>query len=87
MEQIILKAVKKIRQMYRFDDRLNDVLKKNPTVHIEINDDGTNLEMTEIVFSWYDKVCVTSKGITYIPERGSSKTIIKYNGWDELIAL
>lgn len=87
MEQTILEVVKKIRQMYRFDDRLTDIIKKNPTVHIEVNKDCTKLELTEIVWSWYDKLVATNHGITYMPERGSSKTIIKYKGWDELIAL
>lgn len=87
MEQKILEIVKKIRRMYRFDDRINDIIQNNPIIDVEISEDGTSVTLKCISWKWYNKLSVTENNITLHLDRGACLTILKYNGWDELIAL
>ena len=86
MEEKILAIIKKVRDMYRFDNRYGAILKANPSIELSVGK-GNSLKIDSISWNYYDSIYVTSKQITMHPEHGSPTTLIKYNGWDGLLNL
>lgn len=87
MEQQILSIIKKVRQMYRFDDRYKGILEMTPTINVVTNQKCNKVYLESIMWDWYDRVCATSTEIIYMPEYGNHRTIIKYKDWDDLLSL
>lgn len=86
MDKKIKDIIKKVRAIYKYDDRFKSLVSMHPTVKSEENANG-DLVLKNIDWQWYDSLYISSTGITYSPEHGNSKELITYNNWNELLEL
>lgn len=86
MEEKILAIIEKIRNMYRYDPNCRDLVKNAPDISLKLIK-GNKLSIDCISWQWYSSIYATEKQITYHPEHGNARTLIKYNGWDALLKL
>lgn len=85
MEEKILKIIKKVRSMYKYNKKYDVLLGKDPSVDISIKNEEIILE--DITFQDYDCIIVDDKMILFKPYYGEKETLITYNGFDELLKL
>lgn len=85
MENQIKEIVKKVRQMYKYDEVIGGIVSQPFEAHV--SEIGENLQLTKIRFCWYDRLEITSGMIIYYPELRNGKVLLKYNGFEELLKL
>ena len=85
LEQKIKQIIKKVRDMYKYDLNLKDILKMDAV--IKLDETCGEIILSSISFNYYDKLLVSTDGIYFIPEHGHGYHLIKYNNFDELLEL
>lgn len=82
----VKRIIAKVRKMYQYAPNLMNCVRNKASVHFE-EDGDCELYLDYIEIGMYDKLIVSSKCITLVPEHGSSTTLLEYDGWDTLLAL
>ena len=85
LEQKIKQIIKKVRQMYKYDPDLKNILKMDAV--IKLDETCGEIMLSSISFNYYDKLLVRSDGIYFIPEHGNGYHLLKYNNFNELLEL
>lgn len=82
----VKRIIEKVRKMYQYAPNIMNYVHSRASVHFEEDGDG-ELYLDYIEIGMYDKLIISSKRITLVPEHGSSTTLLEYDGWDTLLAL
>ena len=83
MEELILRIIAKVRQMYKYDNRFKDILDQNAAV--ELREKDGKLESASIQFCWYDMIIVCNGRIVYKPEYGCDQVLYTYDNFENFI--
>ena len=83
MEELIIKVIAKVRDMYKYIPELNELLKQGAEVKIEETEEG--LHIKNISFSYYGKILVGEKSIIFFPDQGEFKTLATYKNFEALL--
>lgn len=86
MEKQIKQIIDKVRTMFKYDTGLTrGLVTVDASVHLkECN--GT-LHLSTIDFESYDRLSVSATEIVFYPEMGNQRTVMTYDGWDELLRM
>lgn len=85
MEGMLTEIINKVRQMYRYDSQLKEAL--TPKAKVTLMETDSGIQINEIQFdSWGTLVVVTENKI-FVRDgsTSSTKTLIEYNGFEELL--
>ena len=86
-EEIICKIIAKVRQMYKYDKRLADILATTASIKGSETPEG-KIEFSSITWSFYGNQIVAGRHrIVYSPEYGEDEELITYSDFNELISL
>ena len=86
MEELLENVTSKVREIFKYNPELREVVDHTAQVYVSENKDG-KFEIDYLKFCFYDDVVTVSKTeIEHHLEYGV-KTLFKYNGWDELLDL
>lgn len=87
MEELLVKVASKVREIFKYNPELREVVEKTAQVYVSENKDTGKFEIDYIKFCFYDNVVTVSETeIEHHPEY-SVKTLFKYDGWDALLNL
>ena len=84
MEDLILQVITKVREMYKFDNRLKEIIKQN--ANVELRERDGKLELSSISFNWYDSLVICNGKIVYKPEYGNNEVLYTYNKLEDLLS-
>ena len=82
----INEIIAKVREMYKYDNRVNKLVLKKAKVEL-LEDINGNLDLMSIDFSDFDILSIYNNRIVFFPDSGGSETLLKYKNWDELLSL
>ena len=83
LEKKISSIIKKIRQIYKYDNRIKNLIKKSANVELVVDDNTVVIHC--VSFSDYDKLYIYSNRIVFAPEIGHPEVLLKYASWSELL--
>ena len=82
------RIIKKVRKMYQFNPRINNVLLHRASIEFDENEDG-NLILSSITFDYYDYIIIGKTKIIY-KEHDSYhgfEVLMEYKNWEELLKM
>lgn len=85
MEQKIKNVISKVRELLGNSKEYKDFLKYD--ARVEILEKKGELEIFQIKIGYYDNIVITEKELYFLPERQGPVTLLKYDGYDELLEL
>ena len=83
LEKKISSIIYKIRQIYKYDNRIKNLIKKSANVELVVDDNTVVIHC--VSFSDYDKLYIYSNRIVFAPEIGHPEVLLKYARWSELL--
>ena len=83
LERKISSIIYKIRQIYKYYNRIRNLIKKNANVELIVDDNTMVIHC--VSFSDYDKLYIYSNRIVFAPEIGHPEVLLKYASWSELL--
>lgn len=87
MEELISEIVTKVREMYKYDHAMKDIVAQTATMYASEDKETGKFKIDYIKFDYYDIITVSATEIAYHPEFGPAKTLFRYSGWDALLNL
>lgn len=82
---IIKQIIKKVRSMYRYDNRVRDILLLPASIRVQENEDES-IYVASIIFGTSDIVAVSSNVIKYYSfTKNEWETLIEYSDYNELL--
>jgi len=86
LEKKILLIIDKVKKMYKYNNNLVDLLKYQPEIKIEL--ENNKLKLVEISFSYYNTLIIQETHIDYYEENSNKyMTLYEYKDFNELINL
>lgn len=91
MESQINEIIKKVREIFKYNDRVKNILKENPFITLSIIND--RLTLITISFSCDNStIKVTSDCIKYVEEnyytnKKKTETLLTYKEFDDLLSM
>lgn len=86
MEEKVKQIIKKVRNIYKYDETYRKIIERKANVNLSEDDNG-NIQLKSISFSWYDEILVSKSGIIFKPSYGENKIILKYSSFEELLEM
>ena len=83
LETKIVQIIKKVRTMYKYYKKYNEILQTNPSISITEKDG--KLFLNSIIFDNYDQIIISKNHIVFSDYYGHKEELITYNGFDELL--
>lgn len=80
--EIILK-IHELEQKY---PEIHECLVWNPCIKVRREKDGWGIDSIEFC-AWKSALIVTEDAMTFLPDNGISRTLFRYNGWNEFLNL